>query len=167
MHRNVPLCYYFISLLQCFPSVSVSMKPSDNHEILLCKILYIVGGTGLLVDWRRWRKTSKNNCCARVISALTHSHSLILSASVSVPLLLQREAIQNEIKRKKEALKEENQRRRSQCRSVEECKASTINSDHLGHIERSRSCSYVRTCSTSRRRWDILVHFVLRHVACF
>ncbi|XP_021938823.1 eIF-2-alpha kinase GCN2 isoform X2 [Zootermopsis nevadensis] len=64
----------------------------------------------------------------------------------------QRQAIQDEIQRKKEALQEEKQRRRSHCRSVGDDKVSAVNSDHLGHIERSRSCSYVRTCSNSRRR---------------
>lgn len=78
------------------------------------------------------------------------------------PLVLQRQAIQDEIQRKKEALQEEKRRRRSQCRSVGDDKASAINTDHLGHIERSRSCSYVRNCSNSRRRWDILIQMVLR-----
>lgn len=78
------------------------------------------------------------------------------------PLLLQRQAIQDEIQRKKEALQEEKRRRRSQCRSAGDDKASAVNSDHLSHLERSRSCSFVRTCSNSRRRWDLLVEVVVR-----
>ncbi|XP_023718266.1 eIF-2-alpha kinase GCN2 isoform X3 [Cryptotermes secundus] len=64
----------------------------------------------------------------------------------------QRQAIQDEIQRKQEALKEEQRRQRSQCRSADDDKASPVNSNHPGHAERSQSCSYVRSCSNSRRR---------------
>jgi hypothetical protein len=33
------------------------MEPSDYDEILLCKILYFVRGTGLLVELNRWGRT--------------------------------------------------------------------------------------------------------------
>jgi len=61
----------------------------------------------------------------------------------------QRQAFQDEIQRKQEAMKEEERRWRGQCRSVEDDKA---NNDHPAHIERSRSCSFVRVSSNSRKR---------------
>ena len=80
-------------------------------------------------------------------------------ASRLLSLLLQRQVIQDEIQRKKEAMKEEERRWRSQCRNVEDDKA---NSDRPAHTERSQSCSFVRVNSDSRKRWDILSQMFLR-----
>jgi hypothetical protein len=30
------------------------MEPSSHDKIPLCKILYFIGGAGLLVEWKRW-----------------------------------------------------------------------------------------------------------------
>lgn len=80
-------------------------------------------------------------------------------ASRLVSLLLQRQAFQDEIQRKQEAMKEEERRWRGQCKNVEDDKA---NNDRPAHMERSRSCSFVRVSSNSRKRWDILLQMVLR-----
>jgi len=85
--------------------------------------------------------------------------SVFSVASWLLSLLLQRQAIQDEIQRKQEAMKEEERRWRGQCRNVEDDKA---NSDHPAHTERSRSCSSVRVSSNSRKRWDFLLQMVLR-----
>ena len=78
-------------------------------------------------------------------------------ASQLLSLLLQRQAIQDEIQRKQEAMKEEERRWRGQCRNVEDDKAD---GDRPAHTERSRGCSFVRVGSNSRKRWDILLQMV-------
>jgi hypothetical protein len=30
------------------------MKPSERDKILLCKVMYFVGGTGLRAEWESW-----------------------------------------------------------------------------------------------------------------
>jgi hypothetical protein len=80
-------------------------------------------------------------------------------ASRLLSLLLQRQAIQDEIQKKQEAMKEEERRWRGQCRNVEDGK---VHSDNPGHTERSRSCSFVRVSSNSRQRWGILLQMILR-----
>jgi hypothetical protein len=81
--------------------------------------------------------------------ALAHFLHVFSVASRLLSLLLQRQAIQDEIQRRQEAMKEEERQWRGQCRNVE---GGKVDSDRPGHIERSRSCSFVRVSSNSRKR---------------